>query len=182
MSIELLKYPIGRFKRPKDVNPVMLKSWVEIIEFFPKQVRVAVTPLNEEALNWQYRPDGWTIKQVVHHCADSHMNSFIRFKLALTEKEPTIKPYQEAKWGDLPDTIQAPIAGSLNLLDGLHQRWTILLKSLTEEDLKKTFIHPEYNRALQLMENIALYAWHCNHHLSHIQQAKRWKNDFSSFA
>ena len=110
--------------------------------------------------------------QVVHHCADSHMNSFIRFKLALTEETPTIKPYYENLWAELSDTIQAPIQSSIALLEGLHQRWTILIKTLSTDDLNKQFRHPETDSFITLKTNIGIYSWHCMHHLAHIRNAK----------
>src|SRR5690606_40023431 len=118
----------------------------------------------------RYRPEGWTIRQLVHHCADSHMNSFIRFKLTLTEETPTIKPYLEDLWAELPDASHLPIDSSLDVLKGLHHRWTALLKSLTEEDLKRQFIHPETNERISLETNIGIYAWNGDHHLAHMGQ------------
>ena len=170
-NIEKLKYPIGRFVKPETYSADQIEEWINDIEKIPEKVSETVADLSDIELHWRYRPDGWTIKQVVHHCADSHMNSFCRFKLALTENIPTIKPYFEDRWALLADTIKSDIADSLKILEGLHSRWTTLLRSLNDKELKREFIHPEYGRKISLAENIALYAWHSNHHLAHIKQA-----------
>ena len=130
-----------------------------------------VKDLNDEKLKNKYRPDGWTIKQVVHHCADSHINSFVRFKLALTEDVPAIKPYFEDRWAELSDSLSNDISDSIQILNSLHNKWVLLLRSLTVEQLHREFFHPETNKKISLKENIGLYAWHCNHHLAHIQLA-----------
>ncbi len=175
---EDLRYPIGKYQRPQEVTPELVAQWIADISDFPQSVKLEVEGLTDDELNWQYRPDGWTIRQVVHHCSDSHINSMMRFKLALTEDEPVIKPYFEDRWAELPDTKYAPVKWSLSLLEGLHKRWSHLLRNLTEDDLKKVFVHPEHGRKISVGENIALYAWHCNHHLAHIRQAKRLKGKF----
>ena len=138
-----LRYPIGKFKKPGSYPEELIEAWINDIEIFPELLRQEVEELTERELTWVYRPDGWTIKQVVHHCADSHINSFMRFKLALTEEKPVIKPYLEARWANLPDTIEADISTSLELLSGLHKRWVVLLRSLKEKDYRRKFIHPE---------------------------------------
>ena len=140
-------------------------------------MEVLVKDLSPLELDYIYRPGGWTIKQVVHHCADSHMNSLIRFKLALTEDLPTIKPYFEERWAELAD-YHNPISDSLIILQGVHNRWVTLLKSLDQEQLKRDFIHPEHQKRFTLKETMALYAWHCQHHLAHIEQALEFKNVF----
>lgn len=170
-EIENLKFPIGKFIAPDVITIEQIKTWVEVIKRFPERLLDAVQNLNEEQLEKQYRPNGWTIRQVVHHCADSHMNSLIRFKLALTEEKPTIKPYAEDLWAELSDA-KLPIESSLKILEGIHQRWTTLLLSLIVTDLEKQFIHPENSELISLKENIGIYAWHCNHHLAHILIAK----------
>ena len=175
MHMEKLKFPIGRFVKPKKITKSILNSWIEDIEEFSFQLDELMSKLSEEQLNMPYRPEGWTIRQVVHHCADSHMNSFIRFKLALTEDTPTIKPYFEDQWAELPDAKNFPIESSLQIIKGLHKRWSALLYSLNPEELKKAFIHPEHQTITYLDENIGIYAWHCKHHLAHIEQVLRKK-------
>ena len=170
-DIERLKYPIGKFSKPETISEKDIKNWITDIEQFPNRLNKLVPYLSASELNYRYRPEGWTIKQIVHHCADSHMNSFMRFKLCLTEELPTIKTYQEAKWAELPDATEADISSSLRLLEGLHARWTVLLRSLDPSVLSKQYIHPEKAQPMDLANTIALYAWHCNHHLAHIKQA-----------
>ena len=171
-ELEKLRYPIGRFAVPDHINKQLLIDWIKTIADFPTRLKSEVIDLPDSALEKRYRPDGWTIRQVVHHCADSHMNSFVRFKLALTEDDPTIKLYEENRWAELPDAKYIPIESSISLLEGLHQRWEILLKSLSDEQLERAFIHPVTKRYISLKINIGLYAWHCNHHLMHIVNAK----------
>ncbi len=163
-----LRYPIGTFERPEHIDEQQLSEWIKIIADFPQEIRRATRSLTDEQLNTPYREGGWTIRQVVHHCADSHMNAFIRFKLALTEANPVIRPYKEALWAELPDS-KLPVEPSLRLLEGLHERWTTLLESLSEEDLEKTFIHPEQEQQISLAVAIGMYAWHSRHHLAHIK-------------
>ncbi|WP_294349156.1 YfiT family bacillithiol transferase [Sphingobacterium sp.] len=173
-ELEKLRYPIGRFAIPDAIDHTLLNDWIKTITDFPTRLKSEVGDLTDDMLEKRYRPDGWTIRQVVHHCADSHMNSFIRFKLALTEEDPTIKLYEEKLWADLPDAKIIPIESSVKLLEGLHERWGILLKSLTNEQLERGFIHPATKRLISLKVNIGLYAWHCNHHLMHIANAKNY--------
>jgi hypothetical protein len=165
-----LRFPIGLFTRDGDITQEELQQWVGDIELMPVRLREAVAGLTDEQLDTPYRPGGWTIRQVVHHLADSHMNSYTRFKLALTEEEPTIKPYYEDRFAELTDGRTAPIDLSLTLLDALHSRWTILLKSLQREQLSRSFIHPESGGSIRLDWNIGNYAWHGNHHIAHITQ------------
>lgn len=172
VDIENLKFPIGKFTSPDVITKEYIKTWIEAIKSFPKRLLSATEDLNDEQLERPYRPNGWTIRQVVHHCADSHMNSFIRFKLALTEDKPVIKPYAEHLWAELPD-VKLPIESSIKILEGIHERWTTLLESLTEGDLERQFIHPENTQFISLKENIGIYAWHCNHHLAHILIARK---------
>lgn len=175
MNIETLKYPIGKFSKPLNITKVLLTEWIETIATLPNHLSHEVKNLTDEQLDTPYRPEGWTIRQVVHHLADSHMNAFIRFKLALTEEEPIVKPYIEGKWAELPDST-IPIEFSLQILNGVHARWTALLKSLSNTDLTKTFIHPEHGKTFRLDEIIGSYAWHCNHHLAHITKLKERSN------
>lgn len=177
-ELQALKYPIGGLSFPKEISTAMMQEWIDNIASFPNQIKTAIEGLNEAELNWIYRPDGWTIKQVIHHCADSHMNAFIRFKLALTEEIPTIKPYLEASWAQLADTTEVEVDHSVRLLEALHYRWAVLLKSMTEEDFQRKFHHPELKRDLRLQSNLCLYSWHCQHHLAHVKQAKAHKGQF----
>ncbi len=171
-NIESLKFPIGKFQLPEKIDQIQIENWINIIEDFPRKLLQEVQNLNEKELQKQYRPNGWTIKQVVNHCADSHLNSFVRFKLALTENTPVIKPYLENLWAELPDSKDFPIESSLKILEGIHERWSYLLKNLSENQLENKFEHPESNELISLKINIGIYAWHCNHHLQHIINAK----------
>jgi len=160
------RYPIGPFVRPEHLTEEVVNSWINEIKEWPARLRQAAGTLTDEQLDTPYREGGWTIRQVVHHTADSHMNAFIRFKLALTETAPVIKPYDEAAWANLPDS-GLPIEESLVLLDALHKRWVVLLSNLSKADLEKTFIHPD-SGTVTVGENIGMYAWHGRHHLAHI--------------
>lgn len=176
MTLEKLKYPIGRYQKPTEITSDILKKNIQDIEDFPLKIRKEVEELSDDQLDTPYRSGGWTIRQLVNHCADSHMNSLIRFKLALTENKPIIKPYFEDRWAELPDSKNILIEPALKLIEGLHGRWVELLKSLTNKQLATTFIHPEHNKEFSLEETIAIYAWHCNHHLAHIKELKKIKN------
>lgn len=172
------RYPIGTFAKPDIFSKEIMMHYIQTIADFPDKLKKEVLHLTEAQLNTPYRFEGWTIRQVVHHCADSHMNAFIRCKLALTENQPVIKPYQEDRWAELTDSKNMPIDPSLIFLDALHTRWVVLLQSLTEEDFERAFVHPEHGKTIQLKENTGMYAWHCNHHLAHItalKKAKEWK-------
>ncbi len=174
-DMELLKYPVGGINYPEPITQNNLEEWIQIITEFPSLVEKEVIDLNSSELNFKYRPDGWNIKQVVNHCIDSHLNSFVRFKLALTEDNPTIRPYEEGLWAELPDTLEYDLKESLQLLKSLHKRWVFLLKNLEIKDFKKTFIHPDGNESISLEENLCIYAWHCQHHLQHIINAKKFQ-------
>lgn len=174
-DFQKLRFPIGEFVLPEKISPSIQTSCIHSIETFPDRLKKEVINLTEEQLNTTYRPNGWTIRQVIHHCADSHMNALIRFKLSLTENKPTIKPYMEHLWAELVDTKSMPIKPALNIIDGVHERWTILLKSLHPNDLQKSYIHPEYNKEYTLLQAIVLYGWHCDHHLAHITELKKRK-------
>jgi len=179
MNIENLKFPIGKFLVPTVYSKEMIQFWIEDIEQFPKKIVELTKGLSVEQLNWKYRPEGWTIKQVVHHCADSHMNSFIRFKLALTEEKPKIRPYFEDRWAVLSDSLSDNLSSSIVLLKGLHSKWVYLLKILSEEELLLEFMHPEHGEIFSLQETIGNYAWHCNHHLAHIKLAIEAEGKFN---
>jgi uncharacterized damage-inducible protein DinB len=168
-----LQYPVGKFERQIEYHPSEIAEFIQILEHLPTQMRTAVSGLSDAQLEMQYREGGWTLRQVVHHVPDSHMNSFVRFKLALTEENPTIKPYDEAAWSLLADS-SLPVQVSLDLLEALHARWVILLRSIKSEDWKRTFNHPE-NGSMTLEHALALYAWHSRHHLAHITQTRASK-------
>ncbi|MCH7407909.1 putative metal-dependent hydrolase [Belliella sp. DSM 111904] len=176
MNIEKLKYPIGKFGKPTIITVDHLQAWIADIATFPARMSSEVLHLTDTQIDTQYRPNGWTLRQVVHHCADSHMNSLIRLKLALTEDKPVIKPYFEELWAELTDTKKMPIHPSLKMLEGIHERWTAILKSLTNDQFERVFIHPEQGKTFRVDENIGIYAWHCNHHLAHITETKKRNN------
>ena len=174
--LEKLKYPIGKADIPKSISSENIKNWIATIEGFPKKLNALVENLSEEQLDTPYREGGWTIRQVVHHCYDSHHNSYTRFKWTLTEENPVIKAYFEDRWAELFDTKSAPIYLSLNAIKALHAKWVYLLKRLSTDDLNKYFIHPDGNEKVTLKENIGIYAWHCNHHFAHIKELLLRKN------
>ena len=171
MDIKKLQFPIGKYIPNKNPNHELIAQWIKQIEDFPTEVENACRDISIEQLNWRHRPGGWTVKQLVHYCSDSHMNSLIRFKLALTEKSPTIKPYFEDKWAELADSLDNNIEHSLNLLRGLHKKWALLLRSLNDQQLELEYTHPEHGEIFNLAETIGNYAWHCKHHLTHINNA-----------
>jgi hypothetical protein len=162
-----LQYPIGRFEFPREVSDQDRARFIQEIAQTPSNLRAAVAGLSESQLDTPYRPGGWTVRQVVHHVPDSHMNSYVRFRLALTEDEPTIKPYDQSRWAELADSRTARIETSLALLESLHERWVLLLRSLSPEDWRRQFRHPELG-VVSLEKNLALYAWHGRHHVAHI--------------
>ena len=161
-----LRYPIGKKVPVKNPTEAQRREFIDAIAETPARLAAAVAGLTPAQLDTPYRPGGWTVRQVVHHLADSHMNGFVRFKLALTEVEPTIKPYDEARWAELPDA-KAAIEPSLVLLQNLHTRWDILLRALTSADFARKFTHPEIGR-ISLDDYLQEYAWHGRHHVAHI--------------
>ncbi len=163
------RYPIGKFDKNIIVTSEMRNEFINTIEELSAELRKEVEPLNDEQLNTRYREGGWTVKQVVHHLPDSHLNSYVRFKLALTENNPTIKTYEEHLWAELKDSFETPISVSLTLLESLHTRWAVLLRSLTDEEFSKTIQHPEWGN-ISLNTMLAMYAWHCKHHLAQITE------------
>jgi len=178
IQLETLRYPIGKFKFPEQISAEEISSMIKTIEELPAKLRNAVSGMSEEQLNTPYRDGGWTVRQVVHHLFDSHSNSYTRMKLAMTEENPVIKPYEEARWAELEDGKNAPVELGLNLLELLHKRWVIFLHSFIESDLKRTFFHPDNKRSQTIAQTIALYAWHSRHHLAHITELKKrmgWK-------
>lgn len=165
--MDKLQYPVGAFDFEGPVTEEQRRQWIDEIAGAPVQFRAAVTGLSDSQVDTPYRPGGWTVRQVVHHVADSHINSYVRFRLALTEIDPVIRPYEQDRWAELEDARHAPVEGSLVLLDALHARWTRLLRSLNDEDWRRTFRHPALG-TVGLEKNLALYAWHGRHHLAHI--------------
>ncbi len=170
--MEDLRYPVGKFHYEGPPDRAQRAEFIQEIAHLPEKLCVACDGLNEEQLDTPYRPDGWTVRQVVHHVADSHMNAYIRYRLALTEVEPVIKTYEEALWAELPDSCQLPVDISLKLLSTLHERWKYMLISLTEDDFARCFRHPELG-LVTLEKNTALYAWHCRHHTAHIMNLRQ---------
>ncbi len=172
--MEDLRYPIGRYEPADSFSLDRIKEQVTEIKVLPENLREIVIPLSEQQLDTPYRPEGWTVRQLAHHIADSHMNSYIRMKWALTEDESTIKPYDEKLWAELPDS-EAPVQISLNLIENLHNRWGYLLDSLESEQLLREYRHPESGMQT-LWRHIDHYAWHGQHHLAHIRALIKRKN------
>jgi uncharacterized damage-inducible protein DinB len=161
------RYPIGKYE-PVPFSQEQKQKWLLDIKFLPEDLERSILNLDEAQLDTPYRADGWTVKQLVHHVADSHMNAYIRFKLGLTEDTPTIKPYQEKEWANMPDVYSVPINISLTLLHALHQRWHAAIKDLSDEEWQKEVVHPEQGRKMSLWLLLGLYAWHGKHHVAHI--------------
>jgi hypothetical protein len=166
------RYPIGKFNYAGPSTGQQREAFLDQIAQTPGNLRAAVKGFSDPQFDTPYRPEGWTVRQVVHHVPDSHLNSYVRFKLALTENEPTIKTYAEDRWAELADTKATPVEVSLTLLDSLHDRWVRLLRSLTAEDWRRTFRHPELG-AMTLEKTLALYAWHGRHHVAHITELRK---------
>jgi len=170
------RYPIGKFHFDGPLTEDQKKDCIEAIAQTPAKLRAAIAGFSPQQLDTPYRPEGWTVRQVVHHVPDSHLNAYVRFKLALTEDEPTIKPYAEDRWANLADTHTTPVEVSLTLLESLHDRWVRLLRSLSKNDWKRAFRHPELGE-VTLEKNLALYAWHGRHHVAHItslRERNKW--------
>ena len=161
------RYPIGKFSYASPPTPEQKQQYLTDIEQTPARLRAALRGLSDQQLDTPYRDGGWTLRQVAHHVPDSHMNSYIRFKLALTEDKPTIKGYMEDRWAELPEANHAPIEVSLALLDSLHQRWMLMLRQMTDAEWKRTFRHSGLG-PMSLEKNLALYSWHGRHHVAHI--------------
>lgn len=174
-----LRFPIGTFHKPDDITAEQVNTWINRIEVFPQMLTEKISDLNPDQLQWKYRPDGWNVKQVIHHCADSHMNSLIRFKLALTEDQPTIRPYFEDRWAELADGTDDNIEHSVAILKGVHGKLAKLLRQIPDDRMTNSYIHPEHGKSFQINETIGIYAWHGQHHLAHIDQAIRYKGAFN---
>jgi uncharacterized damage-inducible protein DinB len=171
-DLENLRYPTGRFHARAHLSATEIERLIDDLATLPGDVRAAVSSLSDEQLDTPYRPQGWTVRQVVHHLPDSHMNGYIRFKLALTEEEPTIKGYDEAAWAELPDGRGPDIELSLRLIEAVHQRWTVLLRSLDPSHLARTLRHPK-SGVVTLERMLQLYVWHGRHHLAHVTHTTR---------
>jgi uncharacterized damage-inducible protein DinB len=167
-----LRYPVGKFSYAEPLHDEQKRKFVDDLARAPANLRAAVEDLSDAQLDTPYRAEGWTVRQVVHHVPDSHANAYIRFKLALTEDEPMIKTYAEERWAELADTPATPIEVSLTLLDSLHDRWVRLLRSLSPEQWKRTFRHPDLG-PMNLEKTLALYAWHGRHHVAHITELRK---------
>nr|MBI1228873.1 putative metal-dependent hydrolase [Cytophagales bacterium] len=165
--MDALKYPIGRLSFPETISDELVSAAIADIGALPEKILSVLQQMGETALDQPYRPGGWTGRQVIHHIADSHMNALIRFKLALTEDNPTIKPYKEALWANLPDYTTS-VDPSLQLISAIHNRLELLLSSLSNEQWERTFYHPENKSSITLRKNVLLYQWHGNHHLGHL--------------
>jgi 3',5'-cyclic AMP phosphodiesterase CpdA len=162
-----LRYPVGPFVYDKDTTPARRAEWIRQIAGAPALLRSAVSGLSDRQIETPYRPGGWTVRQVVHHVPDSHLNAYCRYKLALTEDNPTIKPYDEAAWANVADTAGTPLEVSLTLLEALHQRWVVLLEAMTPADFARPLLHPDRG-AISLDWMLQLYAWHGRHHAGHV--------------
>ena len=173
---EDLRYPIGSYV-PQPFSHKQKEAWLLDIKFLPEELEVAVQNLDAHQLETPYREGGWTVHQLVHHVADSHMNAYIRFRLGLTEENPTIRPYEEKEWAKLNDVKTLPINVSLTLLHALHQRWYATIKDLSEDQWERTVVHPEHKKQMSLWHLLGMYAWHGKHHVKHItalRERKGW--------
>ncbi|KQR71902.1 YfiT family bacillithiol transferase [Pedobacter sp. Leaf176] len=168
MDLEQLKYPIGQFIMPELFNEQQAMIWISEIETLPAEIKKATENLSDLQLNQTYRPEGWSLKQVIHHIPDSHLNAYIRFKQAMTEDIPIIRPYYEERWAETEEAKNGNIEMSISLLTGLHQRWVAFLKTLKIEDYQRKYIHPAQDQELTLANMLGMYAWHGKHHLAHI--------------
>lgn len=175
-EIQNLRYPVGKYSPKKNITAEDVAGYIKTIEEFPEKMKQAVAGLSNAQLDTPYRDGGWTIRQVVHHVVDSHINSYTRFKLTLTEDTPAIRPYFEDRWAELPEAKTGPVEISIPLLEALHRRWALMLRNITGKELKRTFYHPESKKETALDELMGLYAWHSDHHLAHITELKKRMN------
>ncbi len=171
--IDNLRYPIGKWAAPQNFSPEIIDAWISDIGSCPYSLEALISGLNEEQLGWKYRSGGWTIRQICHHLADSHMNAYIRHKLTMTEELPTINPYKEELWAVMADVNEVSMKEAVQLLKLIHHRWTIYLKSLLFVELQRAYFHPEKQKRITMEESIGMYSWHCRHHLGHIELAIR---------
>lgn len=171
---EDLHYPIGKFDKNIKITPELRQEFINEISALPSNIKKAIEDLSDEQLDTPYRPAGWTVRQTVHHVADSHLNSIVRFKLALTEDAPTIRPYFEDRWAELKDSF-LPVDDSIKIIEGLHSRWTTLLDSMSDDDFQRKLIHPESGE-WTLAQMLGLYSWHSRHHTAHITKLREREN------
>ena len=174
-EIEQLKYPIGKFDIPQHITSEEIKKWITDISELPEKLNKAVRSLSKEQLDTPYRPEGWTLKQLVHHIADSHMSALLRFKWSLTEDEPTIKAYDEKAFADLYDSKFTPVEISLNFISALHAKWLILLENMSATDFERSFVHPQTGSRFKLKEILGHYSWHGKHHYAHLENLLKRK-------
>jgi len=175
-TLEQLRYPIGKFQKPEEFSDAGKKEWIVVLDALPKWLDALIENLDEIQLQTPYRPGGWTIVQTIHHIADSHMNAYVRLKMALTEDNPAIRPYKQALWAELPDVQSVPVNVSITLLHAMHRRWTSVLRGMAAEDWDRTYYHPEQERNVPLWEMTAMYAWHSKHHMEHIRGLRERMN------
>ena len=175
-NLEHLQYPVGRYQKPEGYTPGLKKEWIAVLQALPSWMDACIENLDEHQLEIPYRAGGWNIRQVVHHVADSHMNAYIRLRLALTEDNPTVKPYIESAWAELPDVATVPVNVSVTMLHAMHRRIVALLQAIAPEDWERTYYHPEHKRDFPLWEVVAMYAWHSRHHTEHIMQLRERMN------
>jgi uncharacterized damage-inducible protein DinB len=166
------RYPIGPFALEGELTAERRAGWIQEVAEAPAQLRAAVHQLSEQQFDTPYREGGWTVRQVVHHVPDSHLNAYVRFKLALTEENPTVRPYDEGSWAQLPDSVATPVGVSLMLLEALHRRWVVLLRGMQEAEWARTYYHPESQKSFPLDRILAHYAWHGRHHVAHITKLR----------
>lgn len=174
-EIDELRYPIGKLKMPEQITAREINKWINDISELPEKLKASVKNLSKEQLDTPYRPEGWTLKQLIHHIADSHMSALLRFKWALTENGPTIKAYDEKSFADLYDSKFAPVDISLDFISALHSKWVILLENMSVTDFEKTFVHPETGYRYTLKESLANYSWHGRHHFAHLDNLLKRK-------
>jgi hypothetical protein len=172
MNIDALRYPIGQYEAPEVFTGVIIEDWINELKIFPEKFATTAESLSVHELETAYRPEGWTARQVIHHVADSHMNAFIRFKLALTEEHPTIKPYKEALWANMAD-VKLPVDVSLQIIRLVHTRWDAVLSAMTPVDFTRTYAHPQYTIPLTLQYALGLYVWHSRHHHAHLDLCRQ---------
>lgn len=171
-TLEELKYPIGKFDYSEPYSEEKVNGWIDAIEALPSWLDICIENLDAPQLDTPYRPDGWTINQVFHHIADSHMNGVQRMKLALTEDNPTIIPYNEKLWAELPDVSHTPVNISITMVHALHRRWGQLLRNLKPEDWKRTYYHPADDRTVPIWQSTGVYAWHGRHHMEQVRRLR----------